>query len=993
MLTSCRLWLGIALMAIFAAGEANAQHNYLFGRNKIQHENFDWHVLKTDHFKIFYYPEMKELAGKGAEFAEEAYEDMQNRFNYSLGRRVPLIFYSSNLHFKQTNVTPGFIPDGVGGFFEFMKGRVVIPANGDLHNFRNVIRHEIVHVFTFMRFLRAMRDHRVRADYSLPLWFTEGLAEHWAEKPGFQHGMVMRDAVYSNYLVPMSDLYRIRGTFQMYKQGESICSYIAEHYGEEKLLELVTSAWKSKNFEEVIESVLPVSFEELERSWERSVRETYYPELEKKQLSSLIARSVSARGFSAKPAFYHFDDGTRKIYFVGNRSGYTNVYEVEVNARYEPISKVRVLVEGERSSRFESFHLLSSRMNVSPQGDLAFVTKSGGHDVIHVYDLEADRMEATLKFDDLIGVYSPTWSPDGRRIAFSSIDKGGFSDLYIYGLESGRLRQLTDDDYDDSAPAWSPDGRFIAFSSDRTSLGKDGSYNLFAYDLNSGAVRYITHGRFHDDSPRWSPSGEQLIFTRVEEAEEGPPSAKNIWVADVKHLSERALALETNASGLSAAMGPATTMHSDRPVHRQLTDLTTAAFDPVWTSDGNLLFSSFEDRSFSVRHLDRLDSLMQHPVRITETPSAPARQAAHWTYASRGVDDGAVRSPYRRTYSLDAARGQVSQNPVWGSMGGAMLAFSDMLGDDHWFVSFYTAPNTRDQNFLERINFSLARVQLHRRTNMAYGIHRYAGRRYDLTDPSVNEALPILYETLYGGFGTISYPLSTFRRLELSTSVNYSHKRIPFGERINRKAVLLSNQLAFVHDNALYGANGPVDGWRANLSAAYTTDVWHSHESYYSLTADVRNYWRFFGAVTFASRFMMRYNDGRRARLALLGGSWSLRGWNLYDVRGKKMWFTSHELRFPIVTAPGYFVPVLAPFGISNIRGAAFIDAAHAWNQKYSERIPAIFAGETLGALGAGLRVNLFGGLVIRYDLGWRYRDGFTERGRFFKQLFFGYNF
>ena len=131
--------------------------------------------MKTEHFEIYYYPEMQELAEHGAFFAEEAYRDLEHKFNFSLNRRVPLIFYSSNLHFKQTNVTPGFIPDGVGGFYEWLKGRVVIPANGNLHRFRRVVRHEMVHVFTFNKVIRVMRDHRRTTERFLPLWLTEGL--------------------------------------------------------------------------------------------------------------------------------------------------------------------------------------------------------------------------------------------------------------------------------------------------------------------------------------------------------------------------------------------------------------------------------------------------------------------------------------------------------------------------------------------------------------------------------------------------------------------------------------------------------------------------------------------------------------------------------------------------------------------------------------------------------------------------------------------------
>ena len=161
---------------------------FYFGRNKVQYTDFEWHVLKTDHFDIYYYPEMKDLAERGAFFAEESYRALEVKFNHSLNTRVPLIFYSSHLHFQQTNTTGGFIPEGVGGFFEFLKGRVVIPSDGSTAAFRHVIRHELVHVFMHNKISRVLVDHRKTQDRYPPLWFVEGLAEYWSAAMGLPGG-------------------------------------------------------------------------------------------------------------------------------------------------------------------------------------------------------------------------------------------------------------------------------------------------------------------------------------------------------------------------------------------------------------------------------------------------------------------------------------------------------------------------------------------------------------------------------------------------------------------------------------------------------------------------------------------------------------------------------------------------------------------------------------------------------------------------------------
>ncbi len=957
---------------------------YHFGRNKIQYESFDWHVLETEHFDIYYYPEMQDLAETGARFAEEAYQDMQNKFNFSLVNRVPLIFYSSNLHFKQTNTTPGFIPDGVGGFFEFLKGRVVIPANGNLHRFKRVIRHEIVHVFTFNKLVRVMRDHRKVADRFLPLWFTEGLAEYWSGTPDYNHEMIIRDALYSNYLVPLESMFRIHGSFQMYKQGEAICRFIGERYGDEKLLALIDEFWKDRDFEKVMEIVLREDFKTIASSLDAWLKEQYYPRLGDIQFPSVIAEGVTREGFAAKPAFYQFEDGDRRIYFVGNRTGYTNIYEMEIDEEYRPLGGPRILIRGERSDRFEAFHVFESRISISKRGQLAFVTKSGERDVIHTYDLVNDRLGPTYEFDDLVAVYSPDWSPDEDRLVFTSIDERGFSDLYAFSLADGSLVRLTDDEYDDRDPAWSPDGRFVVFSSDRSASGREGYYNLFVLDLENRNINYLTSGRRIDLSPRWSPDGASIVFASTVFNGDGKFDAQNVWVADATVL--------TPPEPVIASTDVNTPVFAEEPAGvkvSRITNLSSAAFDPIWTSDDELVFSSFEAFRFSIRRLPKFDSLRAAP-RSVERSKRPAPER-HWSHGRIKVGDDIARKPYKRRYNLDIAQGQVSQSAVLGTIGGAVVAFSDMLGDDHLYVTLYNTADTQ-RDFIKRLSFSVSRVQLHRRTNIAYGLYRFSGRRFDLTDPDAPSEFPSFFETIYGGFGGVSYPLSKFRRIEFSTSLNWSRKEIAT-RQIDRTALLLSNAITLTHDNALYHWNGPIDGWRASFTTAYTTDIHESNVSYFTFDADIRKYVRITKNITYAARANGRWNEGREARLFVLGGSWDLRGYRLFSVRGQKMWFTSHELRFPIVTAPSLIAPLLAPFGIVNLRGALFFDAAHAWNDDYNRRISQINAGETIGATGLGFRLNIFGGFVLRYDIGWRYRDGFRTRERFFKQFFFGWDF
>ena len=977
----CVGWLG---------APAVAQYSFYFGRNKIQYKDFDWNVLKTEHFDVYFYPEMQTLAEHGAAFAEEAYEELQNRFNFSLTNRVPIVFYSSQLHFKQTNITDGFIPDGVGGFFEFLKGRVVIPANGNLHRFRRVVRHEMVHVFTLNKLVRVYRDYRIPPDRFLPLWFTEGLAEYWSGPMDYQHEMIMRDAIYANYLVPLENIYRVSGTYVMYKEGEALCRFISEQYGEEKLLQMIENAWIDRDFRKVMEFTLQEDYQIINDRWLSWLRTTYYPRLDDVNVATLDADGIAVRGFNSKPAYYRQKNGQRQVYFTGNHDGYSNLFYVDVDSLYRPLGEPKILVHGERSDEFESFHVLDSRMSISEDGRIAFVTKSGESDVIHTYDVESRAAGPVYAFEDKVAIYSPAWSPDGEKIAFVSIDNSGFIDLYVYDTSRDELMRLTNDTYDDRDPSWNPSGTQLVFSSDRTTFGHSNAYNLFTYDLEHGSIDYLTYGDQHDFSPRWSADGQQVVYVSTRREADGRYGGQDIYVVDAEPAVEVDPHVALDSLGTRPALAGSAGLPLQRWAHR-LTSLTTAAFDPVWADDDHILFASFENYRFSIRSLGGVDSLIKSP-RARESIAQPLAVAKPWEFDRLNEPTSVEKLQYKRRYGLDIAQGQISSNAVWGTSGGAVLAFSDLLGNDRLFVTLYsTSQYTND--FLRGLNINLSRVHLSGRANVGYGIYRYGGLRYDFTDPDAPLEFPRFWEEVYGGFGAVSFPVSMFRRVELSTSLSWDDKQIPI-RRIDRQALLLSNAVSLVHDNALFGMNGPVDGWRGKLTAAYTTDIAYSNVNYVTLEADLRHYLRLSRHVTFASRLLGRINHGREARLWFMGGSWDLRGYPLFDVRGKKAWFTSHELRFPLINAPSAYIPPLAILGVASIRGALFFDAAHTWNDGYHDRIYPIFAGETIGSTGLGLRLNLFGGFVLRYDLGYRLREGFkTRENRLFRQFFFGFDF
>lgn len=927
---------------------------FYFGRNKVTYTDFKWQVLKTDHFDIYYYPEMKDLAERGAAFAEDAYQHLQAKFNHTLGSRVPLIFYSSHLHFQQTNTTGGFIPEGVGGFFEFMKGRVVLPSDGSSAQFRHVIRHELVHVFMHSKVARVLSDHRKPQDRLPPLWFTEGLAEYWSTTWDTQAEMVMRDAVLNDIVVGLDDMERIYGTFLMYKEGQAALMHIGSHYGDEKILLLLENFWKSTSFNEVLGMTIGKDYEEFDKEWIYALKKQYYPLLAEFDAPSKASVTVTTTGYNFKPVVVP-GDTARSVVFISNRTGYSGIYRKKLDTE-EKLDPPEELIEGEKTDEFEAFHPFQTRIDISKRGILAFVTKSGESDALHLYDLATKSVTGTYQSPDIVSVGSVSWAPDARRLVFTAIDKSGNNDLYLLDTESGALERLTRDYYDDRDPAWSPLGNRIAFSSDRTSYGKEGAYNLFLYDLDTRTIEYLTYGPQNDKSPAWSPDGNKLAYTSDRDG------VQNIWLLDFPQAPDSSLIVPAEPSG------------TWRPT-RRLTRFVTSAFDPAWTSSGDLVFTAFEKFSFQIKMLRNVPVIADTVTVIR--PLALLRKDEPWDVPRLSGKSDTQRFRYEGEYSLDIAQSVISTDPVFGTRGGAFVALSDILGDDQYYFLLYNTAQTQDE-ILSSFNVAITRLSLGQRTQFAYGIFRFTGRRYDLTDPDL-----FYYERLFGGYLTLSYPLNQFQRLETSIQIANSSKELdPLFEP--RRSLLISNSIAYTHDNSLWGPTGPLDGTRFNLTLAYTTDIEYSSSNYYSIIFDYRKYFRLGQRSAYASRYWLFYNDGTYSRRFFMGGSWDLRGYPLWSIRGQKLWLTSHELRFPFVDQLAVRFPFM---GLSfwSIRGALFFDAGGAWDTKYRE---------TLGAVGFGFRMNFGGVIAFRYDIGKRIEQNFSrlQTGLFY-QFFFGWDF
>ncbi len=777
------------------------------------------------------------MAEIGAKYAEEAYEDLKIKFNHVVTNKIPLIFYNTHLDFQQTNVHPGFIPEGVGGFFEFLKGRVVIPFLGELYQFRHVIRHELVHVFMTNKVYHIISNHRLFVEAMPPLWFVEGLAEFWSTEWDLLGEMVLRDAVLNGMFVRLKDIDRIYGSFVMYKEGQSFLEFVKKEYGEENVLLFIENFWRFSKFTEVIEFTLGEPIDLIDEKWEYSLRKKYFPLYTDHAPYALVTQKLTKEGFNFSPSYYENGDD-RNLYFIGNHDGYSAVYQLPLDPKLRPLDAPFKIVQGEKTSVFEAFHLMKPSVSSTNMGLVAFVTKSGKSDAIHLYSVTDQKVIKNYKFDNLKTIQSPSFSPDGNKILFNSVDQKGFSDLFIIDLKTEELKRLTNDYYADQDPIFSKDGNEVIFVSDRTSGAFTMKKNLFKYDLKTGKIEYLTYVDANISNPRFSPTGDQLYFLS------DLRGVNNIWK------------LEFDDDGIQSGMS------------RQSSFLTSI-LEFTTVDDEHLILSAIERFTFQFYtynlndYPDSLKENIKFDFNLTDSK---------WIAQKLYVDPKKDKVKYKRSYTLDYAITQVIADPIFGVRGGALFALSDLLGDDKYNFFIYNNAEINTE-FLRNLNISITKINSKYRSNYAYGLFHFNGRRYD-----IRESDDFFYERSFGGFFALFFPFSIFNRIELNVSLIKQNRQL-FIDQTPIKALLLSNSISYVHDNSLWGTTGPIDGSRFRILLGYTSDIKFSNQNFYSFIADFRQYFRLGRSTTLAARAALFVNEGRRARRYIAGGSWDIRGW------------------------------------------------------------------------------------------------------------------
>jgi len=231
----------VAALALMSAVPLAAQY---FGQNKVQYKSFDFRIIQTEHFEVYYYPAERAAALDAARMAERWYVRLSKVLHHEFRGRKPIILYASHSDFQQTNAISGEIGEGTGGVTEFFKHRMVLPFTGSYAELEHVLGHEMVHQFQYDVYSRGRigAGMQTLVNVNPPLWFMEGMAEYLSIGPIDPHtAMWLRDASLEGHLPTIEEMTYDPRIFP-YRFGHALVAYLGEKWGDEVIGEILQAS-------------------------------------------------------------------------------------------------------------------------------------------------------------------------------------------------------------------------------------------------------------------------------------------------------------------------------------------------------------------------------------------------------------------------------------------------------------------------------------------------------------------------------------------------------------------------------------------------------------------------------------------------------------------------------------------------------------------------------------------------------------------------------
>ena len=454
------LILFIATTLIISAQVSSVE----YGKNRLQFKKFKWQYYQTQNFNTYFNQNGQELAKFVTQVAEKELPGIETFVEYSLQRRANIVVYNSFNDLKQSNIGIGIDWQNTGGVTKLVNNKLIVYFNGNHEDLRKQIREGIAKVLTenvlFGDDLGEFAGNQTLLD--LPQWLTDGYVAY----AGQNWSTTLDDDLRSELL---SGNYKNFYQFAFEKPllaGHAFWFYIEEKYRKENVTYLLYLARVYKNLNKACQQIAKKKFKDVLADF-MDYEGTKYDKDVSRRRNYPKGTEITSVTIGKRIDYFHFNVNPNK------RNGSFAVVQFK-KGQYKLIlneeDQDKILLKFDVRSNGNEINPNYPMMAWDPLGKrLSVLYSEQGKVKLFVYDAVIKHVpynrDLTNYFDQ---VQDMKYMLDYKRLVMSAV-KNGHTDIFTYDIENDKVKQITNDVYDDLDPSYVslPNKEGIIFSSNR----------------------------------------------------------------------------------------------------------------------------------------------------------------------------------------------------------------------------------------------------------------------------------------------------------------------------------------------------------------------------------------------------------------------------------------------------------------------------------------------------------------------------------------------
>ncbi|UCS91896.1 biopolymer transporter Tol [Echinicola marina] len=478
------LWLGS-----FSVSKAQFDQER-FGKNRIQHQEFDWYFFTSNNFEVYYYGGGRDNARMAIDYLENEFERITQLIGYVAYTKPKIYIYNSHEEWLQSNKDLFENNYTVNGQTYFSKLLAEVAYTGDMASFKEELLYRTSKVILEeMLFGSTIADaFQSNLITSFPDWFIDGAALYLAKGWSMEMDDYVRHYLNDNNQPKLFKLDQKEAALV----GQSIWNFVVQKYGKRYISSVLNLSRINRNEENSIANTLGVSFKSFVEQWKQyyeRINEPVFSTFKEANDESSIARTQKNNEGAINDI--KFSPDAKHLAYVINNDGKYKVIVRELGTNNEVTIYKGGYVADDQEPNFTT-PVIAWRDTLN----LTIATFKKGLTTLRMRSIDGSNQDKIF-LRNITQIKSLDFSPNGKNMVLSAM-AGGRTNIYTLNLR-GQGRRLTNDVFDDITPVFINDSTII-YSSNKTDLPDSVMskapdvrklpeyFNLFKIDLGDSMV-------------------------------------------------------------------------------------------------------------------------------------------------------------------------------------------------------------------------------------------------------------------------------------------------------------------------------------------------------------------------------------------------------------------------------------------------------------------------------------------------------------------------